>query len=195
MNMVAYELWRRRHPDLIPSVRKSLERLVLPAPNVLNSLLVLLEKSPDELRAWALDPSIPIEDKTGVLALLEEDLPEALIAILHSFISAAHASCETAPGLKTAAVYYVERLCSLLLKHKERVLSALPAPLRSELRDMARKMIVATAPNSSLRAALLLQFVGQSEDAALLEAHRPAEPILAGAFDEAARVLRGHQEE
>ncbi|WNG18306.1 hypothetical protein [Cystobacter fuscus] len=195
VTMVAYELWRQRHPDLIPPVRKSLERLVRPAPNALNSLLLLLEKAPDELRTWVLDPSVPIEDKTGVLALLEEELPEASIAILPSFISAARASCEKALGLETAAVYHAERLCSLLIKHKERLFSALPAQLRSELRDMARKLIVATEPNSSLRAAILLQFVGQSEDATLLEAHRPAEPILAEAFDEAVKVLRGRQEE
>jgi hypothetical protein len=195
VNMVAYALWRRRHPDLIPSVRKSLERLTLPAPNGLHSLLILLEKAPDELRTWARDSSVPLEDKTGVLALLEEELPEAWVALLPSFISAAHASCETALGQGKAAVYYCERLCSLLIKHKERVLSAIPEQLRSELRDVARKLIVATAPNSSLRAALLLQFVGQSEDAALLEAHRPAEPILAEVFDEAVRVLRGLQNE
>ncbi|MFY0578079.1 HEAT repeat domain-containing protein [Cystobacter fuscus] len=191
VNMVAYELWRRRHPDLILSVRKSMERLVLPAPNILNSLLILLEKAPDELRTWVLDPSVPIEDKTGVLALLDEELPEEWAALLPSFISVARSSCETALGQGKAAVYYCERLCSLLIKHKERLFSALPTQLRSELRDMARKLIVATIPNSSLRAAILLQFVGQSEDAALLEAHRPAEPILAEAFDEAVKVLRG----
>ncbi|WNG27829.1 HEAT repeat domain-containing protein [Cystobacter fuscus] len=193
VNVVAYELWKRRHPDLLPSVRKSLERIALPTPNVLNSLLILMEKAPDELSAWALSPSVPIEDKTGVLALLEEELPEALIVLLPAFISVAHASCETVPSQKKAAVYYCERLCSVLIKHKETVLSTLPSQLRSELRDMARKMIVATAPNSSLRAALLLQFVGQSEDAALLEAHHPAEPILARAFDETVKVLRDRQ--
>jgi hypothetical protein len=73
------------------------------------------------------------------------------------------------------------------------VLPALPQETRAELRELTRRLIVTTAPNSSLRAAVLLQFVGRSEDAALLEAHRPTEPILATVFDEAARVLRNLQ--
>jgi hypothetical protein len=78
----------------------------------------------------------------------------------------------------------------LLLRYKERLLPALPAEARSELRELARKLLAATAPNSSLRAAVLLQFIGQPEDATLIEAHRPAEPILAEAFDQSARALR-----
>ena len=195
VNMVAYALWRRRHPDLLPAVRRSLKRLALPVPSCLQGLLILLEKSPEELRAWARDLSVPMEHKTGVLSVLEEELPEAVAPILPSFITAANALCETALGPRSAAAYYCDRLCSLLLGHKERVLSALPEEVRSELRDVARKLIVANVPNSSLRAAILLQFVGQPEDAAFLEAHRPAEPILAEVFDEAARVLRGLRKE
>ncbi|HSP77645.1 MAG TPA: hypothetical protein VLQ93_03905, partial [Myxococcaceae bacterium] len=45
--------------------------------------------------------------------------------------------------------------------------------------------------DGSLRAAVLLQEVGQPEDAELLLAHRPAEPILAKVFDDAVTALRG----
>jgi hypothetical protein len=65
----------------------------------------------------------------------------------------------------------------------------LPREARSELRDVARSLVV--APNNSLRAALILQLVGSPDDAVLLDAHRPDEPILAKVFDDAARALRG----
>ncbi|HYO56935.1 HEAT repeat domain-containing protein [Archangium sp.] len=195
VNMVAYALWRRRHPDLLPAVRRSLERLALPAPNCLHGLLILLEKSPEELLIWARDSSVPVEHKTEVLALLEEELPEARVSTLHPFISVANALPETTLGQQEAAVYYCDRLFSLLLEHKDQILPVLPKEARLELRDVARKLIVATAPNSPPRSAILLQFIGQPEDAALLEAYRPAEPILAGAFDDAVRVLRGLQKE
>jgi hypothetical protein len=42
-------------------------------------------------------------------------------------------------------------------------------------------------------AGILLQFVGAPEDIALLEAHRPEDPILAKVFDEAAQALRNRQ--
>jgi hypothetical protein len=192
---VAYALWRRRHPDLLPVVRRSLERLALPEPNCLHGLRILLEKPPEELLIWARDLSVPVDHKTGVLALLEEELPEAQLSALRSFISVADALSETTLGQQEAAEYYCERLFSLLLEHKDRILPILAKEVRSQLRDVARKVIVATAPNSSLRAAILLQFIGQPEDAALLEAHRPAEPILAEVFDEAASVLRGLRRE
>jgi len=195
VNTVAYALWRRRHPELLPVVRRSLERLALPVPNCLHGLLILLEKSPEELFIWARDSSVPVEHKTGVLALLQEELPEALVSTLRSFIFVADALPETTLCQQEAAEYYCDRLFSVLLEHHERSLPVLPREVRSELRDVARKVIVATAPNSSLRAASLLQFIGQPEDAALLEAHRPAEPILAEVFDRATRVLRGLQKE
>jgi hypothetical protein len=195
VNMVAYALWRRRHPDLLPAVRRSLERLALPAPNCLHGLLILLEKSPAELLFWARDSMVSVEQKTGVLALLEEELPETLVSHLHSFVSAANALPETTLRQQEAAEYYCDRLFSVLLEHHERILPMLPKEARSELRDVARKVIVATAPHSSLRAAILLRFIGQPEDVALLEAYRPAEPSLAKTFDEAARVLRGLQKE
>ncbi len=136
-----------------------------------------------------------LDDKTGVLALLEEDLPEAWVAILRAFISAANALHEIDLRPRSEAEYYCDRLFSLLLGHHERVLPGFSEALRSELRDVVRKVIVATVPNSSVRAASLLQLIGQPEDAAFLEAHRPAEPILAEVFDRAARGLRGLQKE
>jgi hypothetical protein len=54
--------------------------------------------------------------------------------------------------------------------------------------------VASVALNCSLRAAVVLKLVGLPEDAALIEAHRPAEPILAKVFDDAARALRGLQD-
>lgn len=196
VNMVACSLWRMRHPELLPTVQRSLELLAMPAPSCLLGLRVLLEKSPEELRAWAREPSIPIEDKTGVLAVLEQELPDALLPTLPAFISAAHALLETVEGQRDGRdpiAYHCECLASLLVQHRAQVLPALPEEVRAELRELARRLIVLTAPTRSLRAAVLLQFVGHSEDAEFLEAHRPMEPILATVFDEAARVLRNVQ--
>jgi len=193
VNMVACSLWKLRHPDLLPTVQRSLELLAMPAPGCLRGLRVLLEKSPEQLRAWARESAAPIEDKTGVLAVLEQELPEALLPTLSAFISAAHALLKTVVGQsdgRDPIAYHCECLASLLVRHREQALLALPEEVRAELRELTRLLIVTTAPNSSLRAAVLLQFVGHSEDAAFLEAHRPTEPILATVFDEAARVLR-----
>ncbi len=193
VNMVAYALWRRRHPDLLPAVRRSLEQLAPPAPICLLGLFVLLEKPPESLRAWVLDSSVPVEHKTGVLSVLEEELPAELNSTLPAFISAAQAQSEAAPLPRNGATAnYIEGLFSLLL-HKEQLLPALPSEALGQLRDLARRLIVATTPNSSIRAALLLQFVGQPEDAEFIEAYRPTEPILAKVFDEAAQALRGLQ--
>ncbi|WP_309892572.1 HEAT repeat domain-containing protein [Archangium sp.] len=196
VNMVACSLWRMRHPELLPVVQRSLELLTPPAPGCLRGLRVLLEKSPEELRAWAREPSVPIEDKTGVLAVLEEELPGALIPTLPTFISAAHALLKTVDSQRDGRdplAYHCECLASLLVRHRAVVLPALPQETRAELRELVRRLIVITAPNSSLRAAVLLQFVGRSEDAAFLEAHRPMEPILATVFDEAVKMLRAPQ--
>ncbi|KFA93609.1 hypothetical protein Q664_08430 [Archangium violaceum Cb vi76] len=189
---LAHALWRRRHPDLIPSVRHNLERLGPPASRPLHGLLMLLEKSPEELRQWALDPSIPVVHKTGVLTVLEEELPESLVSALPSFISVAHSLSGAAARQQGEASYYCDRLLILLLLHEERVLPALPSESRAELRDLARTLVAATALNCSLRAASLLKFVGQPEDADIIEAHRPTEPVLAKVFDDASRALRNH---
>jgi PAS domain-containing protein len=187
---LAHALWRRRHPDLLPSVRRSLEQMSPPASRPLHGLLLLLEKSPEELRQWAREPSVPVEHKTGVLTVLEEELPDALVSALPSFISVAHTLSETAARQQGEASYYCDRLLILLLLHEERVLPALPLESRSELRALAQTLVTATALNCALRAASLLKFVGQPEDADLIEAHRPAEPVLAKVFDDAAQALR-----
>ncbi len=191
---LVHALWKRRHKDLLPVIQRSLEQLQPRRYKSLQGLRVLLEKTPDELVSWALDPSVPVEHKTGVITVLEEELPGELLPTLTPFISTAHALLEAVAGPRDErdpVAYYCECLASLLLRHREQILSAaLPEKTRSELRDLARKLIVVTAPNSSLRAAVLLQLIGQPEDAALIEAHRPEEPILAKVFDDAARALR-----
>jgi hypothetical protein len=195
---VVHALWRRRHPELLPVVRRSLESMTPARYKSLLGLLVLLEKTPDELRSWALDPSIPVEHKTGVITVLEEELPGELLSTLPAFISSAHAALETVAGPqdeRNPVAYYGECLASLLLRHREQILLTLSEGPRSELRDLARKLIVATAPNSSLRAAVLLQLIGQTEDAPLIEAHRPTDPTLAKVFDDAAQALRQLEKE
>ncbi|WNG61243.1 hypothetical protein F0U59_45935 [Archangium gephyra] len=96
INELACALWRRRHPGLIATVRKSLEELALPVPHGLHGLRVLLEKSPEELVLWARVPSIPPEDKTRVLVLLQEEIPDSLVPVLLAFISTAQALLEPA---------------------------------------------------------------------------------------------------
>ncbi|WNG51253.1 hypothetical protein F0U60_49310 [Archangium minus] len=192
---VVNALWRKRHPEMIPAVRRCLERFDPSTSKVLQGLLVLLEKTPEEVSTWAGNPSVPVAHKTEVLTVLDAELPDALAATLPSFISAAHALAETAARQNGEASYYCDRLFTLLLLYKERVLPALPKEARAELRDLTRTLVAATAPNCSLRAAILLKLVGRPEDASLIEAHRPTEPVLAKVFDDAARTLRGLQEE
>jgi hypothetical protein len=127
------------------------------------------------------------------MTLLEMDLPETLLPTIPAFISEAHVQLETAVRQQGDASYYCERLLSVLLSHGEQLLPALPEESRSELRAVARRLLASVSPNCSGRAAHLLQRIGQPEDAALLEAHRPAEPMLAKAFDEAAQVLRNRE--
>jgi hypothetical protein len=190
INELALALWRRRHPELIPALRRSLERLPVPEQRPLGGLLVLMEESPDALRTWALTPSIPVEQKTDVLVLLEEDLPDALLPTLPAFISLAPQLFEKPVGRKSGAAYYCEHLFSLLLAHRERTLVALPEEARSTLRTVARDLVVATSPVPSLWAAVLLKAVGRPEDAEVLEAHCPADPTFAKVFKDAAHTLR-----
>ena len=192
LNEVACALWRKRHPDLIPDVRKALEQLPSSAPNALHGLLVLLEMSPEELRAWAAERSIPVELKGEVLTVLTEELPEALVSTLPGFISSAQPLVDAAVKHKGAASGFFVDLFSLLLLHPERLLPRLPDATRSELRDMARRLVAATASlKCTLQSAVLLRHLGKPEDAALLEAHRPADPTLGKVFDDAVQVLRG----
>ncbi len=187
---LASALWKRRHPDLIPAVRRSLEQISLPAPHALHGLLLLLEKSPEELGAWARDPSVPVEYKSRVLAVIEEDVPDSLVPTLPAFIFAAQALAEHAMGQNAAATYFCESLLSLLLSDRERFVVAQPEEVRSALRTVARNLIAATSPNPSLWAAVVLGIIGHSEDAAFIEAHRPVDPTGAKVFDDAARQLR-----
>jgi hypothetical protein len=193
VNPLARALWRYRHPELLPVVREALEKLALPALNSLHGLLLLLEKSPEEFRTWAQDISVPVEHKTEVLTVLEEEVPDAWVPSLPAFISVAQALIDTAVRQDGETAYYCERLLSFFLSHKERLLPVLPQEARSELRAVARRLLAATSLNCSVRAAVLLGHVGTPEDAELIKAHRPTEPVLAKVFDDAAQVLRSRQ--
>ncbi len=194
VSALAHALWRRRHPELLPVVRETAALLSPPSSMPLHGLLLLLEKSPEELRVWLQDASVPVSHKTGVLVVLDAEVPDEWVPTLPAFISSAHEQVETAVKQRGEASYYCERLLSLVLLHRERLLPLLPEEARSELRTMARRLVAAPSLNCSSRAAALLPYVGQPEDAALVEAHRPAEPILARVFDDAARALRGLQD-
>ncbi|HLL05691.1 MAG TPA: hypothetical protein VK539_34290 [Myxococcaceae bacterium] len=195
VNELARALWRKRHPELISPVRKSLEKISLPAPHGLHGLLVLLEKSPEELLAWASDSSVPVGDKARVLAVLEEDVPGALLPVLPAFIATAHTLVEMAmpQARRRETENYCERLFSLLLLDKDRFLPALQQQARAMLRSVARNLIAATFPLSSLWAVAMLEAVGLPEDAEFVEAHRPDDPGFAKDFDEVAQALRGLQ--
>jgi hypothetical protein len=187
--VLARSLWRRRHTDLIPIIRQSLEQGGFPEPNGLRGLLVLLEKSPEDLSEWVRDPVVPVQYKTEVLGMLGEELPEAWAGSLPAFISAARALEEKAVSHEGDAANYCERLFFLLIRHHEH-LGALPAPIRAELRAVARGLVAAVDLNCAYRAATMLKFVGRPEDAAVIEAHLPPHPDLVMEFEEIARVLR-----
>jgi HEAT repeat protein len=189
VNPLARALWRNRHPELLPPIRGALKRLTLAELNSLHGLLLLLERTPEELHAWAADAAVPLEHKTEVLTVLEEEVPDAWVPTLGAFIAAAHALLEPAISQDGEAAYYCERLLILLLV-QERLLSALPTEALSTLRTVARRLLAATSLNCSVRAADMLGLIGRPEDAGLLETHRPAEPILARVFDEVAQALR-----
>jgi hypothetical protein len=193
VNAVAQALWRKRHPELLPAVRKAMDQLAPPFLNCLHGLLLLLEKSPEELRSWLRAPSTPVEHKTEVLTVLEVEVPDALICTLPSFISTAHTLVEEAVSQNNQAAYYCERLFVTLLLHREHLLPALPEEARSELRTVARSLVPAVSPNCSFRAAVLLQYIGNHEDAAVIDANRPEDSVGAEAFDAIARALRSRQ--
>jgi hypothetical protein len=193
VNALACALWRRRHAELIPTVRQSLKRLSLPEPHGLSGLLVLLEKSPEELSEWARDPTVPLGFKARALAVLEEEVPPAWQLALAGFIAIAQALSGEAVSQDREARSYCERLFSLLLGDRDRFLNALSEEARSVLRAVALKLIKSTYPNSSVRAAVMLKAVGLTEDAAALEAYCPADPTCAQVFNDAARALRSLQ--
>lgn len=190
VNELARALWRQRHPDLIPAVHRTLETRSLPEPNDLHALLVLLEKSPETLDAWVRDPTIPIKNKTRVLVVLEEDVADAWMPTLPAFVATAESVCTQASSKKEFA-YYCERLFSLLLGDRERLIPALSEQTRAQLRTVAQRLVASPSMGSALPAAVVLGLVGRPEDIPLLESRRPADdPGFAEVFDDAAAELR-----
>ncbi|KFA94375.1 hypothetical protein [Archangium violaceum] len=190
VNTLARALWRRRHPEILLAVQRALGRLTMPTAASLRGLAVLLEKSPEELGVWVEDPAVSIEQKAEVLTVLEEEVPDTLVPVLPAFIFTASVQAPLAVHERGEASYYCERLFILLFLHAERVIPALTAAARAELRGMARTLVAAKSQRCALRAVSMLQFVGQSEDLALLEAHRPEDATLAAVFDDVARAVR-----
>lgn len=191
---LARALWLRRHPELLPPIRQALEQLPPGAPTALHGLSVLLEKSPEALSEWARDMSVPLNLKSEVLAVLTEEIPDALISTLPSFISTGHASLDMLENEEGAVSAYCLELLSLLLRHREHIPPRLPPEARSELRAMARTLVAArTLINCATRAAVLLRYVGLPEDADLLMTHRPTNATFAAVFDESIQALRGRK--
>lgn len=190
VHVLAHALWRRRHPDLIPAVRQNIDRIKAPAHHAMNGLMVLLEMTPQELSAWARDLNVSVEHKTEVFVVLEDDVPDAVASALPAFIATAEAISQPATELGSEAVHYIERLFSLLFMDRRRLLTGLPQEAKLALRTVSMRLITKTFPHPSLRAAVMLGAVGQPEDAAFIEAHCPAEPILAKVFIDAAQALR-----
>ncbi|KFE64054.1 HEAT repeat domain-containing protein [Hyalangium minutum] len=191
VNELARALWRQRHPDLIPILRRSLETRTLPEPNDLHGLLVLLEKSPEALDTWARDASIPIDNKTQVLVVLEEDVPASLLLLLPAFVATADSVSEQAQSQDGDTAYYCERLFSLLLGDRKRFIPALPEHARARLRVVAQRLVALPSMGSALPAAVVLGLVGRPEDIPLLEKRRPADdPVFAKVFDDAVAALR-----
>jgi hypothetical protein len=193
VSLVAHSLWRRRYPGLLPAVRDSLDQLEPKARGSLPGLLVLLEKTPDELQAWALDPSVSVEDKAHVVMVLDSDLPSSLIPTLPSFISAATALLEQPSSRPGATSFYCYHLFSLILLYEERILPMLPEESRAELRTLARRVVESADPKCSFEAAIMLESVGLPEDATVIEASRLEDSFSARPFEHIARSLRGPQ--
>jgi hypothetical protein len=190
---LALALWRKRHPELLQVVARSLEQLGEPKPNALLGLLLLLERTPEELRAWAIDPAVPVSHKTAVLTVLKDELPDEWISTLPAFITAAHVLVAQAVHGHDEAAYFCEDLLSTVLLHRARLLGVLPEQARSELRDASRRLVGAESMGCALRAAAVLKYVGRPEDAAILEAHQPADPTFTKVFNDTVRALRGLQ--
>jgi hypothetical protein len=190
VNMLACALWRKRHAELIPILQETLGQVPPSVTRDLYALLRLLESSPEKLRAWVLEPTVPVEHKTDIVTILDEEVPDDLLPVIPAFISMASALGDGAVKERGEASYYSDRVFTLLLLHRERLLPALPAESRAELRALARRLIASVDSRCALGATNTLKLVGRPEDAPLIEAHRPAEPILARVFDEAAEALR-----
>jgi hypothetical protein len=191
LNDVAYALWRKRHPELIPVLRNALERLTPKESQALRALLFLLETPPDALAAWIANASVPLNDKTEVLTILDEGVPDELIPVMPVFIAAAVALGDAVLTRDGDAPNFCDRLFTTLLLNDKRVLPALPAAeARSELRALARRCVTSADPSCSIRAVWMLARVGRPEDAELVEAHRPADEGLAKNYDEYAERIR-----
>jgi hypothetical protein len=186
---LTYALWRNRHPELIPAVRHARERMAPPASAGLQALLRLLECSPEELSAWIEDASVPIEQKTKVLTVLDEEVPDELLPLLPPFISLAWSVIAVASTRRGEERRFCDRLFTLLLLHHERLLPTLAEEARAALREVARRMAAAPEAVRIIKAATLLAHVGRREDADLLEAHRPRDDVLGEVYDEAIEVL------
>lgn len=187
---VAYALWRKRHPELIPIIQSALEQLPAKDAWALRALLHLLQTSPTALVAWAFDPAVPPGLKEDVLAILDEEVPDELFPAIAAFISAANALPDSSVKQRGEVSSFCNRLFTTLLLHSERVLPALSEEARSELRALACKCVASRDLGCALRAAVVLGRVGRPEDVSVLEAHRPADPGFAKVFDDAARALQ-----
>ncbi|MFE8598458.1 HEAT repeat domain-containing protein [Archangium violaceum] len=187
---VVHALWRKRHPELIPPVRGAVDRIFPPASEGLRALLRLLENSSQELRVWIEDGSVPVEQKTKVLTVLDEAVPEELEPVIPSFIFLAGSMIEMASREKGQERRFCDRLFTLLLLHRERLLPTLPSNARTILREVARRMVVAPETVRIIKAATLLKYVGRRADADLLAEHMPQDEVLGRVYEEAAEALR-----
>lgn len=187
---LAYALWRKRHPELIPAVRGALERIAPSASEGLHALLRLLESSPEELWRWIEDQSVPVEQKTKVVTVLDEEVPGELVPLLSSFIFLARSIQDAASTRKGQERRFCDRLFTLLLLHRERLLPGLPLEARAVLREVARRMVAAPETVRIIKAATVLEYVGHREDAELLVQYKPQDEVLGRVYEEAAEVLR-----
>jgi hypothetical protein len=190
VNDIAYALWRKRDPELIPVVRSAIEQLLLEDSSKLRALLHLLEAPPEALVTWALDPSISPKLKADVLSILDEELPDELFPAMLAFISAASALGDTPVKQRGEASDYCERLFILLMINTKRLLPTLSTGVRADLRALARRCVASVDRACAIRAAHMLERVGHREDAALVEAHRPVDETLAEIYDEIAQNIR-----
>jgi hypothetical protein len=187
---MVYALWRKRHSELIPVIQSAVEQLPSGQSFRLSALLRLLKTQPQALATWILDTSASLREKTGVLTILDEEIPDELLPVVSAFITAANALPNPDVKQDGDGSYYCNRLFTTILEHSERVLPALPAEARSELRALARKCVASRELGCALRAAVVLGRVGRPKDARLLEVHRPVDPGFAKVFDDAVESLK-----
>jgi hypothetical protein len=190
LNDVAYALWRKRHPELIPVLRNVLDQLEPEESEALRALLQLLETPPDVLTAWVANTSVPLKDKRKILTILDEGVPDELLPVIPAFIATALTLGDAVLVRQSEAAYFCDRLFTTLLLHDKRVLPAIPVEARSELRSLARQCVPSASLNCAGRAVWILERVGHPADAELLEAHRPVDEDLAKEHDKSIEVIR-----